>query len=450
MDSATGARLAFPDGFLWGTATSSHQVEGGNTNNDWWAWERQSGHISDGSSSGQACDWWHIAEADLDLAAQLGQNAHRLSVEWSRLEPREGAWDETAVERYRVILEHMLRIGLRPMLTLHHFTLPVWLAERGGWQNDRTVEWFARYVARCADAFHDLVDLWCTLNEPMVQLAFGHLTRAWPPGSGGWRAVGRGLEHMASAHARAYDILHTAQARAQVGYAKHVRVFDAADLHNPLDRLAARGLDWLFNGAELHALATGATLPPYGWHVGGRCATRFLDYVGVNYYSRDMVAFDLKGQVGLPVRRFANPDAPFSMEGWGEIYADGLYRTLVQMSSLGLPIYVTEFGVPDRDDSLRPRFIVEHVGAMYRALQEDVPLRGAFFWSLVDNFEWAEGWRAPFGLISTDRETQRRAVKPSAEVYGRIAQSNGLLRALVREVAPESESRLFVRQDVGS
>jgi beta-glucosidase len=170
---------------------------------------------------------------------------------------------------------------------------------------------------------------------------------------------------------------------------------------------------------------------------------RVADYIGVNYYSRDMVAFDARRPKELFMRRFAKPDAPFSMEGWGEVYAEGLYRVLKRAAAWQLPLYVTEFGVPDNTDALRPRYIVEHVAAMHRALQEGVDLRGAYFWSLVDNWEWAAGWKARFGLLGLDPLTQERTVRGSSDVYLRICKSNGLERSQVHHYAPELASKLW-------
>jgi beta-glucosidase len=436
--------LAFPPGFLWGTATAAHQVEGNNTNNDWWAWEQTPGHIADGSRSGLAANWWQAAEQDLALAAQWGQNSHRLSLEWSRLEPREGAWDEGAVARYRQILEYMRGLGLVPMVTLHHFTNPLWLYEQGGWENERVVSWFARYVERVVKSFGDLCHLWCTLNEPMVYMAFGYLSGIWPPGGGGLGAVRKVLRHMAQAHAQAYEILHRHQADAQVGFAKHFQLFEPAEPRRRADRWATRLVDHLFNESILVALTDGALLLPLGPDLGRR-GGRWADFMGLNYYARNLVAFDPRRKEELFTRRFPDPQARYAVEGWGEVTAEGLYRGLKRFAAWGLPIYVTEFGVPDNDDHVRPWFLVEHVVAMYRALQEGVPLKGAYFWSLVDNFEWAAGWSARFGLLALDPATQERRPRPSAEVYRRIVQANGLERSLVAEFAPQLESQFFDR-----
>jgi len=449
--------LAFPEGFLWGTATASHQVEGGNTGNDWHLWEQGKGHIVDGSRSGLASDWWGSdgaglddqglagrAEADLSVAAQLSQNTHRLSLEWSRLEPEQGAWSRPAIERYRQILGFMRDQGMTPMVTLHHFTLPLWASDRGGWENEESVGWFTRYVELCFDAFGDLCNLWCTINEPMVYAVYGYLFGLWPPGRGGFSALLRVVRNQAQAHASAYEAIHWRRADALVGYATHLRVFDPASPRWQ-DRAAAGLVDYLFNELQLVAFRNG-TLPfPFGWAPGrqSRSAEKVIDFVGLNYYSRDMVALDLRRPKDLFLRRFANPNGPYSMDGWGEIYPEGLYRSFLRMGLEGVPVYLTEFGVPDNEDRQRPRFIIEHVAAMHRALREGIPIRGAYFWSLVDNFEWAAGWSARFGLISLNPQTQERRLTRSAEVYGRIARANGLERSLVAEVAPDLVDQIW-------
>lgn len=435
-------RFVFPEGFLWGTATASHQVEGGNENNDWWAWEQMPGRISDGSRCGLASDWWHRAEEDLSVAAELGQNSHRLSLEWSRLEPNEGAWDEMAVARYRQILGYMRSIGLKPMITIHHFTLPLWLYERGGWENERTEECFVRYARRVVETFGDLCDLWCTVNEPMLYALYSYVYGYWPPGNGGIRVALNVVRHMARAHVQAYQAIHEQQANAMVGYAKHLRIFDPANPMKRRDRALARFLDYLFNEIELVAFASGTLLVPLGWKLSYQKKARFLDFIGLNYYSRDLVEPDLHRSKDFYIRRSTTPGVPF-IPGWGEVYPEGLYRALKRLSDWGLPIYVTEFGVSDGDDTLRPRFIVTHVAAMCRALREGVPLQGAYFWTLVDNFEWAAGWSARFGLISLDSATQTRKLRRSAQIYQRIAQTNSLERALVDEFAPGLVTELF-------
>jgi len=410
----------FPAGFLWGAATSSHQVEGDNCLNDWWAWEQTPGHIHDGSVSGAASDWWQRAEDDLALAAELGHNAHRLSIEWSRLQPTPDSWHPEPLARYQRLLERMRALRIEPMVTLHHFSLPLWLAQRGGWRNSEISDLFVRYAERVVEALGEQCTLWCTINEPMVQLVYGMLYKVWPPGRGGPLGALQGLRHMVRTHAACYERIHALQHEARVGFAKHVHLFDPADRSRWQDRLAAGTLDALFNTRPLRAMAGSK---------GEEHRPALFDWIGLNYYSRSIVRCGLRYRNPWLLQRFASPDAPYSMAGWGEIYPQGLERSLRRMGELRVPVYVTEFGVPDNTDAQRPRFIVDHVAAMGRALEAGVDLRGSFFWSLVDNFEWAEGWAARFGLIGVDPETQGRTIRDSAEVYRRIADADGDLQA---------------------
>jgi len=238
-------------------------------------------------------------------------------------------------------------------------------------------------------------------------------------------AVIRGMREQARAHWLAYEAIHACQPSARVGVAKHIHLFDAARASSPLDRAAAYALDRAFNEAASDALYKGSLSWPFGLGLRASTRERVCDYIGVNYYTREMVRVGGPWNGGM-VKRYANPESEFSMEGWGEIYPDGLRRALEDLQRYELPLYVTEFGVPDNDDSLRPRAIVDHVAAMRQALDSGVDLRGAYFWSLVDNFEWSEGWSARFGLIGVDPRTQERSVRPSAHVYAAIARANGL------------------------
>jgi beta-glucosidase len=328
------------------------------------------------------------------------------------------------------------------MVTLHHFTLPLWLYERGGWEGEDAVDHFCRYVAYVVEALGDLVPLWCTINEPMVYATYGHLLGLWPPGCGGPRAAYRVLRNMVRAHVKAYEIIHRRWPQARVGYAKHIHLFDAAHPGCWIDGAAAKAVDYFFNETPLMAFWHGR-MPSLLHRSSREKGGAWLDFLGLNYYSRSMVAFDPRHGEEFFIRRFPNPASDFSMEGWGEIYPHGLYRALKRLSAYGLPLYVTEFGVPDNDDTLRPRFIVEHVAALHRALKEGIPVRGAYFWSLVDNFEWHEGWRARFGLVHLDPGTQERRPRRSAYVYQRIANENALDQGLVSDLAPDLAPSLF-------
>lgn len=415
------AELTFPDDFLWGTATAAHQVEGGNFNNDWWAWE-QAGHIVDGGSSRAACDWWRRAEEDFDRMTALSQNAHRLSVEWSRIEPARGRWDDTAIARYRQMLAGLRERGITPMVTLHHFTTPLWLAREGSWERPSVIDDFQRFTEKVVGELGDLVNLWVTLNEPMVYVFQGYFDGRWPPGKNDPVAGIRVGRHMVKAHAAAYHTIHRLQPEAQVGIAKHMRVFDP--LRRSVFDGAVAGLqDFVFNRVFLEALTDGVFRLPPRSRVPD--AVDSQDFIGLNYYTRDRVTFDPRSPATLFGRRTTTPGAEIGPPGWGELYPEGIYRLLKRLSAWRKPIYITECGVPDTASMDRSRFIVSHLRAVHRAMEEGVPVRGFFHWTLVDNFEWVEGWSMRFGLIALNVETQERRPKPAAEVYAEICRSNG-------------------------
>lgn len=417
--------IRFPRAFRWGTATSAHQVEGNNTHNDWWAWEQQPGRIVAGDRSGLACDWWAHAERDFDAARDLHQNAHRLSIEWSRIQPETGRWDGDAIDRYREMLRGLRERGIEPMVTLHHFTNPLWFAERGGWERDDAAGLFARFVERVVPALIDFADLWCTVNEPVGWAFSAYVSGVWPPGVRSARRGMKALTQMLRGHAAAYRIIHQVQPDAQVGFANYFRLFDPAQAASPLDRLVAAQQHRFVNMTFIDGAATGRvrTLP---WVVNLPEAARTLDFVGVNYYTRDMVSFDLRSPKQFFGRNYPAPGAPVSDGGYGEIYPEGLYRVLRLAAQYGKPIFITENGLPDDDDDRRPTFIVDHLSQVWRAMQEGIPVRGYYHWSLVDNFEWARGWSLKFGLIALDPATQTRTLRSSASVYAEICRDSAL------------------------
>jgi beta-glucosidase len=409
-----------PPGFLWGTATSSHQVEGGNANNDWSAWEQEAGRIRDGSRAGDAAGWWRgKAESDLALAAELGQNAHRLSVEWSRIEPEPGRYEEAALDRYMQILSAARDLGMKTMVTLHHFTLPRWVAARGGWLAGETAVRFSAFATRVAERLGTTTDLWATINEPNVLAMMAYGGRRWPPATGSLRACFRALLHLLRAHARAYAALHRTTPQIPVGLVFNMPLFEPARPAHPLDRFAARMQDWSFSGCALAAVRDGRLRPPLTWtarKIPGLAAS--FDWLGLNYYGRLAVRFDPRSrELGRHVQQ---PSVRTEWIDWGEPYPRGIPIQLRRLAALGRPVYVTENGVFDNTDTLRPRFLTEHIAAVVDAHAEGIDVRGYFHWTIVDNFEWTEGWSTRFGLIELDRETGARRLRESARVYAEI------------------------------
>jgi beta-glucosidase len=440
--------LTFPDGFLWGAATASHQCEGGNTNNQWYAWER-AGHIKTGESCGRACDWWANAERDFDAVAQMGLNALRLSLEWSRIEPSPGQWNDRALARYRQMLAALRARGIEPLVTLHHFTHPIWFEERGAFLAPEAIALFTRYTAKVIEELGGLCDFWCTVNEPNVYAIRGYQIGGSPPGHvGDLRGAVRAVSNMARAHAAAYHEIHRLQPAARVGWAQHYNLFDPAHSWSPLDRLVAGVQDSGFNEAFSHAVLRGRAPFPFNLLSGDLKDVRgTCDYIGINCYARDLVAFDLGRPAEVFGRRFPMPGAPQGDVGadslYGEIYPQGIQRVAQRVRAFGKPVYVLENGVADASDRLRPWVIARALRSMRAALDQGIDLRGYFHWSLVDNFEWDNGWSMRFGLLALDENTQQRTPRPSAAFYGEIAHANELTSEMVKQYAPSALDQVF-------
>ncbi len=437
------ATFKFPRNFLWGTGTAAHQVEGGNTNNDWWRWEQGEGHIKDGTSSEVACNWWENAEADLDRLATMGQNAHRLSLEWSRIEPHEGQWDDAAIDRYRELLTGLRERGIEPMVTLHHFTNPQWFADQGGWENKKlALSRFTRYVEKVVGALGDLADLWCTFNEPNNYVLMGWLWGHWPPGRSSFRRAMRAMRTLLESHAAAYGLIHELNPEARVGLSSHFVIFDPANPNSWLDRRAAAWQDVMFNQATLSALTRGR-LPLRTRSAFIRGVKGTFDWIGVNYYYRRRVAFDLR-QTNAYFGRLVTPEgAEEPIKGMGETYAKGILRLARRLSALGKPIYVTENGVHDLTDERRPRFLLTHLHEMWHAIQLNFPIRGYFHHTLVDCFEWDFGYSLRFGLIKQELDTGKRTLRHSGNLYADVCRANALNDEIVARYDPELADHIF-------
>jgi beta-glucosidase len=435
--------LEFPKGFLWGAATAAHQVEGGNDNNDWWAWEQTPGHIRNGDKSGMACDWWKDERytQDFDLAQSFGHKAHRMSVEWSRIEPREGEWDADAIAFYRRVLTALRDRGMTPLVTLYHFTNPLWLRDQGAWETEAIVPLFERFVTKVVQELGDLCDFWVTINEPMIVVLPTYVIGDWPPGKKDFRLAMRVLTNVLRGHAAAYHAIHRVQPHARVGIAHNMLPFDPANPGSALNRQAVRIQNFIYNRMFQLALRDGKIRLPMG--IGGSVpqAVGTQDYIGLNFYFSRRVAVAVRNAGTLFGRTLqprpwgiAEDDELLKWFGKGEIDPNAFYRTVKWLAEYapGVPIYITENGICDSRDEIRPRYLVSYLAALHRAMQEGAPVKGYFHWSLIDNFEWKEGWSLRFGLIEFDPATQKRTPRPSAELYARIIRENGLADDVVK------------------
>lgn len=394
----SGDRL-FPAGFVWGSATAAHQVEGANVNNDWWAFEHGEGTPC-AEPSGDACDSWHRWPEDLDLVGRLGLGAYRFSLEWSRIEPAPGEWSEAALQHYRRICAGCRERGLLPVVTMHHFTLPRWMAARGGWEATDAPDRFARYCERVVGAIGDLVGWVCTINEPNIVALMGYLAAVFPPGVSDRGRRHRVNDALCRAHRQGVAALRSGPGRFPVGLTLSMSDYQAEP-----------------GGEErLHHIRA-ASEDVFLTATGGD------DFVGVQTYSRTRV-----GPQGVVP---PDPGAAVTQMGY-ELWPAGIEATLRRAWTVtgGLPLVVTESGIGTDDDGQRIQYLHQAIGAVHRSIADGIDVRGYFCWSLLDNFEWTLGYRPTFGLVAVDRVTFERRPKPSAHWFGAVARANA------RPVAP--------------
>lgn len=424
----------FPASFIWGTATAAVQVEGGTTGSDWDDFEQKPHVIRDNDRIGDAAKHYQKYDQDFRAAAAMNTNGYRCSIEWSRLEPRRGVWDRAAEKHYRQMFTSMRAHGLRPMVTLHHFSNPKWIAAQGGWENPQTIDDFDAFTARAAAAFGDQVDDWLTFNEPTIYAAEGYVDGVFPPGHHG--DLGRlphVLANMVKAHGRAYHTLHEVDVwqaegqgpAARVGIAEHMVAFHPAWGWNPLDGLMASAYEGWMDFNFLDAATTGKIrfecIAGHDWEDVPWLANT-VDFVGVNYYTHAMAS------VFQPLRRILVDGAPKTDLGLDSA-PDGMYDVLVHSyQRYHKPIFVTETGVADEKRVLTPCFMVQYLSNVGRAIQAGVPVQGVYWWSLLDNFEWQNGYHGRFGLLAVDfsKPDRPRHWTPAAGVYARIAKEHAI------------------------
>jgi len=399
----------FPNEFYWGAATSSHQVEGANTLNDWWDWEKQGGAKD---SSGEACRSYTLYEQDFDLAKSLGHNSHRLSLEWSRIEPSDGHVNHEELRHYKKVIKALKDRGLEPIVTLHHFTIPRWFSHMGGWHYHRASEYFLRYVDFILDAFKDDVKFWITINEPMVYAYQGYWLGVWPPGEKDFKKARQVANNMAVGHRLAYDKIHEiyrsrSKIKPMVGIAKHVRPFYVCPKTDNLPlRLGVYLRHKLYNSRFLEKIS------------------RKMDFVGVNYYEGEFNSNDAAIKMPLWGGNCTQAHGHITHAnqlGWN-FDPEGLLEALRFLKKFKKPIMITENGTCELDDSWRIRFLDAHLKMVEKAIQEKINVIGYLHWSLLDNFEWAHGFGPRFGLIQVDFKTYERRIKPSAHRLAKIIQ----------------------------
>jgi len=393
--AADQGALGFPEGFLWGTATSAHQIEGGNVNNDWWVWEHTEGSGCV-ESSGDACDAWHRWPEDVGIVADLGLGAYRFSVEWCRIEPAEGEFSLAALDHYRRMCAACHERGVAPVLTFHHFSTPSWLVARGGWEAPDAPERFARYVARTVAHLGDLIGWACTLNEPNVVAVLGYTVGIYPPGLKDEYARHFAVnEALVRAHRLAVEALRAGPGRFPVGITLSMEELVAGEGGQGTRDAAEQILENTFLDA-----------------------TEGDDFIGVQCYQRTVL-----GPTGPVPPPPGTRLTQLGYEYWPRVVEHTVRRAAAYT---GLPVLVTENGIATEDDGERIEFLDEALRSLHRCLSEGIDVRGYFVWSLLDNFEWQLGFEPKLGLCAVDRTTFERTPKPSAHWFGAVARANTL------------------------
>ncbi len=384
--------LKFPKKFLWGAAVSSYQVEGGIDNCDW----------SEKFPAGKACDYYNQYEKYFDLAKELNQNAHRFSLEWSRIQPSEGKFDREAIEHYRRMLLALKERKIKSMVTIWHWTIPAWFEEMGGWRNPKAAEYFARYAKFVAEELDDLVDYWITLNEPMIYVSFGYILGIFPPHKRNLLSSFSVLLNLAEGHKKAYKIIHEINKNALVSIAENCAYAEPQNKNSFFDKSATFLWEYLRTFMFFDLIK------------------EYLDYLGINYYFHDKVKFT---PFKFPFFNRANENKIVSDLGW-EIYPEGIYHVIMHLKKYNLPIYITENGLADAKDANRLKFIEEHLKWMHKAIEDGVDVKGYMHWSLIDNFEWTFGFSPRFGLMEMNYKTMEAKIRPSARRYAEICKEN--------------------------
>ena len=426
--------IHFPNSFAWGTATAAHQVEGNNTNNNWYDWEHQldennQPRIHNGDKSILAADHWNRYPDDIKLMKDLGVNHYRFSIEWSKIEPQNGDYNVESIQHYRDLCDSLIKNNITPVVTLHHFTHPTWFEKLGAFEKKENIDHFIEYSEYAFNNLKDLVPIWCTINEPSVFVSQGYFNGIFPPGKKDPVLAATVLENLLFAHTKTYKHLKSLNGgdNAQIGLVKNIFQFDPLRRWHILDWAFSKVLNNVFTHSTLDYFKKGySTFSLPGMvkkHMENNDAVGAMDFIGLNYYSR----MHVKGQADLT--------EPFVFEKRAKdiqtdmdyaLYPEGFYEALHTISTLKKPIYVTENGVADQGNNIREIFIKRYLYALHKGLQDGLDIRGYFYWTLMDNFEWSEGYKMKFGLYEVDFETQERTLRESSNLFAKMVKKPGV------------------------
>jgi beta-glucosidase len=403
--------------FLWGVATSAFQMEG-SPYADWASW--------DSKLQSQPCltHHYHLYKKDLHLLKEIGVNAYRFSVEWSRIQPEEDQWSMEVIRHYQDIIDFLHQEDIEPIVTLHHFTHPQWFIEKSPWHQKASIEKYLNFAEKMT-VFLKGIRYWITFNEPNVFILGGYLDGSMPPGIRDPFSYAEALGNVLSAHGKAYDLIHSSTPDAWVSVTHNMASFAPYQRWNLLDRFLSKLAQSYYNRSLLEAFMT------------GRLKIRFpilkkiemdipikgkLDFLGVNYYTRIHLRFNPFQPMGLELKYEDRDGHGLTDMGW-EIHPHGMERVLQEATKLHIPIIITENGIATHDDQKKIKFIKRHVDMLEKCVKKGMDIRGYFYWSLMDNYEWLKGLDAKFGLYSVNYDTLARNPTLAASFYSYLIKS---------------------------
>ncbi len=416
--------LKVPSGFLWGSATSAHQAEGYCYNNNWFLFENEKDEngkprIKEGQKAGIAADHWNRYKEDIQLMKSLGLNAYRFSIEWSKVEPEEGKFDEAVLDHYEKVIDELKANKIEPMVTLHHFTNPIWFEKQGAFTKENSPKKFARYVAKVYKRLSKKVTYWCTINEPTVYAFNGYFFGEFPPAEKNMDKAAMVFKNILIAHTEAYLVIKRFNPDAKVGIATAIYAFDPFTWWNLADIVGAYYANRNMNEVVLNYIKNGKFdfyFPTISKLEYESDVINSFDFIGVNYYTRFLIRFNPFNKESY--QEVKQTFAEYTTDMAWEIYPEGLYRVLKKVSSFtNKPIFITENGIADDGDTKRASFIRNHLLVMNKAIAEGMNIKGYFYWTLMDNFEWAQGFTKHFGLYKVDFNTQERTLREGSKAY---------------------------------
>lgn len=421
------SNLKFPEQFLWGTATAAHQVEGGHTNSNWSWWENQNNKkgeptVANNEKAGLATNHWNLYPTDIKLMKDLGVNSYRFSLSWSKINPKEGVYDSESIEHYSNIIDSLLAKNIVPNITLHHFEEPLWFMQKGGFEHEENSQYFELFVVKMVQAYGDRVKIWTTFNEINVYTNLAYMADIFPPGKNNSLSAGIVLKNILITHTKVYNLIKKLPEgkNSQIGIVKDIFFFEPKNRWNLFDWLGSWVADANFNASSLDFFETGKYhfSVPFQANVNYEDlnAPQTIDFIGLNYYSHYATEFKLieHEKMFSPVEGEAMTDMDYT------IYPEGIFRAIERISRLKKPIIITETGIADNKDDRRGLFIERELYAVSEAIKKGYDVRGYYYWSLIDNFEWSLGYSKKFGLYAVDQNTQVRTLKEGGKVYQKI------------------------------